>query len=120
MFRQYIGLIVGGLFLTGLMFHSVDTLELGESAQITGTVEPAESFPSIWVMDDADLVERGEATREGDFTLHVPAGEYNLYFEPTVEGYEVKYVTDVAVSPGENKDVGPIEISEGTPHLDNN
>ncbi len=106
-FTKMLAVPVLTLFFFGFAFIPQE-----EEAVITGTVEPAEAYPVIWVIDGNEAVAQQEAERNGEFSVQVPSGTFDIYVEPTVEGYEIGYVEDVSVSSGDDKDIGVIEIPQ--------
>jgi hypothetical protein len=75
-------------FFFGYAFNPADH----SKAIITGTVEPAEAYPVICVIDGNEAVAQQEAERNGEFSVQVPTGTFGIY--------------DVSVPSGEEKDPG--------------
>ncbi len=83
-----------------------------ETGAIEGTVDPAESTPAIYALQNSDTLGTTYSDSTGHFLLRgLAAGTYTVIFAPNDE-YNPAEKTDVDVQVGTVKDLGTIEITK--------
>lgn len=88
------------------------TIIEAESGAIKGIVEPAESTPAVFAIQDGDTITSAFTDVEGNFLLRgIPEGIYTVTFEPTA-GYAKLQVEEVSVETGGVTDMGTVSLPQ--------
>src|SRR5690606_28017665 len=88
------------------------TIIEAESGAIKGIVEPAESTPAVFAIQDGDTITSAFTDVEGNFLLRgIPEGIYTVTFEPSA-GYAKLQVEDVSVETGGVTDMGTVSLPQ--------
>jgi hypothetical protein len=81
------------------------------SGSISGIIDPAEAFASIWLVVEEDTVSTAADSTTGEFMLvAIPEGTYDVTVSPTAGTYQDTTITDVGVIAQENTDLGVIVL----------
>lgn len=81
---------------------------------IAGTVDPAESKPTIYAIQNSDTLASTIAdTSSGDFELiGLEEGSYDVSINPRNDDFQTMDTTGVQITIGETNDLGTIEVSQ--------
>lgn len=81
---------------------------------ISGTVNPAESQPAIYAIQDSDTLASTIAdTTSGEFELiGLKEGTYDISVNPRKDNYQTTDTTGVQVTVGETNELGTIEVPQ--------
>lgn len=87
---------------------------MAQTGNIGGSVDPAESRPVIYAIQNSDTLASSIAdTVSGEFRLiGLGEGTYTVSIDPRADGYEITDTTGVEVTVGETTDLGTIEVNE--------
>lgn len=85
-----------------------------QTGNIAGTVDPAESEPIIYAIQNSDTLASSIAdTVSGEFRLiGLAEGSYTVSVDPRTDGYEITDTTGVEVTVGETSELGTIVVDE--------
>ncbi len=102
----------GKYILKPVLRASADGVEADTTGSISGTVDPAESDPTIFAVMNEDTTST-QADTTGSFLLqNLAPGDYDVTIEPGDEQYADTTLSDVTVTEGEENDLGTITLSE--------
>lgn len=84
---------------------------------IAGTVNPAESRPTVYAIQNSDTLTSTLAdTSSGEFELiGLKEGSYDISVNPRNSNYQTTDTTGINVTVGETNNIGTIEVSQKSP-----